>query len=92
MPPQHSAGFKPDPQIAETILKYLKQPVSGHARRIVLVEDSEAHTIKARQPVKRRQPDITVARLQNAAHGVLREAIFGRPVIETVLGTSLKRE
>src|SRR5262249_48776260 len=79
------------PQIAEPIFIHYAEPIAGHAWRIALVEDGEAHAIKAHQPVIRRQPYVTVARLHNAVHRVLRQTIVSRPVIETVLSVGRRR-
>ena len=85
MAPHHLAGVQPRPKIAGAVFKQTDEPVSGKARSVALVEDGEAHSVKAHQPVKGRKPQITVLRLQNFAHGVLWQAVVRRPVIEAVL-------
>ena len=85
MHPRNAACIQRCPQIAEAIFINSTELVAGQARRIALVEDCEAQSIKAHQPVKRRKPHITVTRLQSAVHRVLRQAVVSRPVIEAVL-------
>src|SRR5262249_33833060 len=88
MPPHDLAGFHRRPQIALTVFQQTGEPVAGQPRTVALVEDGEAYAVKAHQPVKGRKPQIAIARLYNAAHGVLRQPVVRRPVIKAVLRES----
>ena len=85
MHPRNAACAKRCPQIAEAIFINSTEPIAFQTRRIVLIEDGEAHAIEAYEPVICRKPHITVTRLQDAVHRVLRQTVVSRPVIEAVL-------
>ena len=85
MIPRDDAHFRARPKIALRILIEAGETIAAKAGRIALVEDGEAHAIKARQPIKGGDPEIAIRRLVNGGDDVLRQPGFRRPVIEAVL-------
>ena len=86
MIPRDDAHFGARPQITLRILIEAGETIAAKTGRDAFVEDGEAHAIKARQPIKRGNPEIAFRRLLNGGDDVLREAGVRRPVIEAVLG------
>ena len=82
----HHAGiFGADPERTLRIFEETGEPIAAEAFRVVFIEDVETHAVVAHQPVERRKPQVTVARLRNVIDAVLRQTIVSRPFIEAVL-------
>ncbi len=65
-----------DPQVAVAVLEKPLAVVVGHCRRVEPVEDGEFLPIKSCQSCTGGDPEITVARLVNRPHGVVRQPVF----------------
>ncbi|HKV40425.1 MAG TPA: hypothetical protein VJX67_14525 [Blastocatellia bacterium] len=85
MQPRQSDVFRGCPQIALPVFSKADKSIGDDARRIALIEDGEAHSVKADQSIVSGQPDIAIARLHDVADRVLRQSVIGRPVIEMKL-------
>jgi len=53
------------PQRPVAVFVERREPIVSDRRRIALVEDRKAHAVKPRQPVKGRQPQITISGLRD---------------------------
>jgi hypothetical protein len=63
-------------------------------RRAVRIKDGEVNSIEPDETSVGRQPDVSVASLNDVADGVLREPVLCRPDAETVLidwGSGIER-
>jgi hypothetical protein len=78
--------FAGQPQIASCPRRHRDKPAGTDAWRVALVEDFEANAIKLGDAVQRRNPDVAVRGLHNAAHTVLRKSVVGGPLCCPILG------
>src|SRR5262249_10807477 len=77
--------FSAYPQLSLRVFIKRQKAIGVDAFRVGFVEDLEALTVVANQPVRRRQPEVAVAGLQNSVDGVLRQAVVGVQYFEAIL-------
>jgi hypothetical protein len=77
-------GSHPDP--SASVGEGSGHPVVRDRRGVAPIEHGEPHPVEAHQPFLSGQPDITVRRLSQAGHRVLRKSVVGRPRIHPCLG------
>ncbi|MDQ3087059.1 MAG: hypothetical protein M3Q78_00500 [Acidobacteriota bacterium] len=81
---RQNAVFRSSPNRAFLVGKNSQKPIIDNAFRIALIKNCKTHAVKPRQPVKRRQPQITVRRLRHARNRILRQTVFRRPNVKPV--------
>ncbi len=82
---RRAAFFGSRPQISACRFKQTDKTIIDDARRIAFVKNRKSHTVKPRQPVNGRQPQITVAGLNYPVNRVLRQPVVRRPMINPIL-------
>ena len=86
-PPRDAGPTQPDPHGAIGVLEERARVIvrkgSGDRR--------EPHTVEARNSGPRRDPEITIARLDDAGKGVVRQAFFNTPTLDEVAERHARR-
>lgn len=72
---RRSAFFGSRPQISACRFKQTDKTIIDDARRIAFVENRKPRTVKPRQPVNGRQPQIAVAGLNYPVNRILRQPV-----------------
>jgi len=67
------------------VRQHFSQTIVRQIRRIALIENRKTHAVETHQTVVRRQLQITVRRLRDGSHRILRQTVIRRPLIETIL-------
>jgi hypothetical protein len=82
---RRAAFFGSRPQITACRFKQTDKTIIDDARRIAFVENREPHSVKPRQPVNGRQPQITVLGLNYPVNRILRQPVVRRPMVNPIL-------
>ena len=89
----HDAAFlRPRPQIPLRVFKQSDKTIIDDARRIAFVENRKPRSVKPRQPVNGRQPQITILSLNNSINRILRQPVVRRPVVNPILRPHCRRQ
>src|SRR3984957_595031 len=83
--PGQAAGLVNQPQIGVLALIHRSEPIGGDTRSIALAEGGKSNPIKADQPVKRCNPEISIRTLREAANQILGKPLVDSPDIDPVL-------
>ena len=82
---RYAAGLRAEPKIAVGGTLHRADAVASEPGCIAFVEDGEVDTVKPREAVEGRDPDIAVSSLVNAANDVLRESIVSGKGVKAIL-------
>ncbi len=79
------AGGGADPQSTGCILQQVVDGIALELRGVLGVEGDKVDAVEAHQAPVGSQPQISIARLQNGVHGVLRQAGIGAPGLVAIM-------
>ena len=85
----HQPELVQDPQDSGAVLDQPQTAIVDHAWTVSLVEDDEPRPVVTHQPIGGSNPQVSIARLENGAARILRQAVIGRPQIEIVFADVL---